>query len=838
MRWLVLLLIGLGFGFAVTPSLAQLGLCQALANQEGDVIVLREPLLSEPIAFNADEAYIFFYIEQNYEQMLNNISLRSRQNDPIINPIHLLFQACGHFYNGSTNLQIRSATDFVHRADNLELVTVVVDVFLGGGMPQTPSSKEIFCSLLHQTYQSDVVIGTPVLDNVVVFNVSDDIYLQYYRDGNYEQVLAYFDRVIDPKYKLAEDVGYLFQACAANILGESTIATRAVSVYLQFNRDTELGSFVHGAFRGGGRNRVEIPKLDVADAKVPQAPEIVDNTAPSPRDSESSTTDPFDLSGVRELTDEFGNDEAGSDSSTHLDSLLETLDVIEDDEAPEQTDGLLETALDNSTPVEANFLDGNTPLDITAQSMAANEGFLLNPIPIFEDTIISMDFRQIDYRRVVVNKKDVLIVGRMIPPTSIEYGCTIISRLNPLDLNGIGIAVEPGLTLFYPSLISNPVARPINDVGEPGYSIALATLGSRAYAYIEGVQVTRSGGASVQNDSGDAALFGGYFDETASPDLLNCTMLDVAVYEIRADGVLRACTITPNAASANKRTGAGTNFDIPGQLTASQPETAIAQIKGDDDFVWWQLEDESYVRSDVVIEQGDCNFLPLTGGEDVTILRPNTSQPTTTDGTLQNTTPQGSFGNNSNTSLHTVAQEAAEVLGLEIDSQPSLELAEYAFDFQEFDAFEVTGGNVHNAIIASRISPTDSDSTGCGWLARITETSLVSIMVWDNDVSVSAQLDLESATDGVNVVLPDTGIPGYEVIIGLVDDTIHVNVEGEWITGANGVEIAPAPGSLAMVADDISSARGIGRHRCTFHDIVIYDAIGGTDPIFGTLDEA
>ena len=837
MRWLVLLLIGLGFGFAVTPSLAQLGLCQALANQEGDVIVLREPLLSEPIAFNADEAYIFFYIEQNYEQMLNNISLRSRQNDPIINPIHLLFQACGHFYNGSTNLQIRSATDFVHRADNPELVTVVVDVFLGGGMPQTPSSKEIFCSLLHQTYQSDVVIGTPVLDNVVVFNVSDDIYLQYYRDGNYEQVLAYFDRVIDPKYKLAEDVGYLFQACAANILGESTIATRAVSVYLQFNRDTELGSFVHGAFRGGGRNRVEIPKLDVADAKVPQAPEIVDNTAPTTTD-EANTTDSTNLDNIRDFMDVFEDDESSPDSSTDLDSLLETLDVIEDDEAPEQSDGLLETALDNSTPVETNFLDGNTPLDITAQSMAANEGFLLNPIPIFEDTIISMDFRQVDFRRVMVDKKDVLIVGRMIPPLSLEYGCVIVSRLDAFGLNGVGIAVEPGFTFFYTSLRGDPTTQVIDDVGEPGYSIALATLGSRAYAYIEGVQITRLGGANIQNVPGDAALFGGYFDATASPDLLNCTMLDVAVYEIRTDGVLRACTVTPNATSANKRAGAGTNFDIPGQLTASQPETATAQIKGDDDFVWWQLEDESYVRSDVVIEQGDCNFLPLVGDEEATILRPNTSQPTTDDDTLQNTTPQGSFGNNSDTSLHTIAQEAADILGLEIDSEPSLELAEYAFDFQEFDIFEVSGGNVHNAIIASRISPTDSDTTGCGWLARLTETSLVSILVWDNDISVSAQLDPQSFTDGVNVVLPDTGIPGYEVIIGLVDDAIHVNVEGEWITGANGVEISPLSGGLAMVADDASSARSIGRHRCSFHDIVIYDAVGGTDPIFGTLDEA
>ncbi|MDQ7034111.1 MAG: hypothetical protein Q9P01_04550 [Anaerolineae bacterium] len=36
----------------------------------------------------------------------------------------------------------------------------------------------------------------------------------------------------------------------------------------------------------------------------------------------------------------------------------------------------------------------------------------------------------------------------------------------------------------------------------------------------------------------------------------------------------------------------------------------IGQTVAVDDFRWWQLEDESWVREDVIIITGDCSNIP------------------------------------------------------------------------------------------------------------------------------------------------------------------------------------------------------------------------------------
>jgi hypothetical protein len=57
---------------------------------------------------------------------------------------------------------------------------------------------------------------------------------------------------------------------------------------------------------------------------------------------------------------------------------------------------------------------------------------------------------------------------------------------------------------------------------------------------------------------------------------------------------------------ANLRSGPGTDFDRLGALKAGEPADVIGQATGSDGFVWWQLADESWVRSDLVDEAGDC----------------------------------------------------------------------------------------------------------------------------------------------------------------------------------------------------------------------------------------
>ncbi|MEO1164114.1 MAG: hypothetical protein AAFV98_10050 [Chloroflexota bacterium] len=62
--------------------------------------------------------------------------------------------------------------------------------------------------------------------------------------------------------------------------------------------------------------------------------------------------------------------------------------------------------------------------------------------------------------------------------------------------------------------------------------------------------------------------------------------------------------------NVNQRTGPGTNFAADGQLGGGVPIEVIAQADGSDGFVWYQLDNENYVREDVVTISGFCDDLP------------------------------------------------------------------------------------------------------------------------------------------------------------------------------------------------------------------------------------
>jgi hypothetical protein len=65
--------------------------------------------------------------------------------------------------------------------------------------------------------------------------------------------------------------------------------------------------------------------------------------------------------------------------------------------------------------------------------------------------------------------------------------------------------------------------------------------------------------------------------------------------------------------TVNKRSGPGAIFDRAGQMEAGTIMRAIAQEEAPDGFIWWQLEDETWVRDDVINAQGDCLNIPETG---------------------------------------------------------------------------------------------------------------------------------------------------------------------------------------------------------------------------------
>ena len=87
---------------------------------------------------------------------------------------------------------------------------------------------------------------------------------------------------------------------------------------------------------------------------------------------------------------------------------------------------------------------------------------------------------------------------------------------------------------------------------------------------------------------------------------------DLWAYRVPA-GEPGVCEITASGGAVNRRTGPGVAFDIAGVLDDGATATATAQSIAPDGLTWWQLADTSWVREDVVTEQGACRALPSGG---------------------------------------------------------------------------------------------------------------------------------------------------------------------------------------------------------------------------------
>ena len=87
-----------------------------------------------------------------------------------------------------------------------------------------------------------------------------------------------------------------------------------------------------------------------------------------------------------------------------------------------------------------------------------------------------------------------------------------------------------------------------------------------------------------------------------------CEVRLVRAYELPDTFVPGLCELE-SPGVVNRRAGAGTEFNSTGQLVEGELARIIGQTNGTDGFLWWQLEDESWVRDDVVNAQGDCREL-------------------------------------------------------------------------------------------------------------------------------------------------------------------------------------------------------------------------------------
>lgn len=74
------------------------------------------------------------------------------------------------------------------------------------------------------------------------------------------------------------------------------------------------------------------------------------------------------------------------------------------------------------------------------------------------------------------------------------------------------------------------------------------------------------------------------------------------------DEMMAGCTVSPlNAGGVNLRASASTNSEIAGSLQSGDSAAVNGQAMGSDGFIWWNLTRGSWVRSDIVSEDGDCD---------------------------------------------------------------------------------------------------------------------------------------------------------------------------------------------------------------------------------------
>lgn len=79
--------------------------------------------------------------------------------------------------------------------------------------------------------------------------------------------------------------------------------------------------------------------------------------------------------------------------------------------------------------------------------------------------------------------------------------------------------------------------------------------------------------------------------------------------EVYSAGFL-ACTVTANNSAVNLRSGAGITFDQTGTLVFEDSAIVQAFNTDADGVIWWQVADESWLRSDLVESIGACARVP------------------------------------------------------------------------------------------------------------------------------------------------------------------------------------------------------------------------------------
>jgi len=175
-----------------------------------------------------------------------------------------------------------------------------------------------------------------------------------------------------------------------------------------------------------------------------------------------------------------------------------------------------------------------------------------------------------------------------------DFGFTAIIR----DASGRIIAILGGDVLQAASLTlgaGGPYEVTVSSSNAETQGVVNISLGDVA------VTDSTDAGSDTATDSGETSASAPVATEDSAPADAGDPLAGIGPDAI--------CTVTPNAGTVNLRAGAGTNFNVQGQLNAGQSANPDGQALGNDGFVWFRLPSTAWVRSDVVRSAGNCNGL-------------------------------------------------------------------------------------------------------------------------------------------------------------------------------------------------------------------------------------
>jgi hypothetical protein len=290
-------------------------------------------------------------------------------------------------------------------------------------------------------------------------------------------------------------------------------------------------------------------------------------------------------------------------------------------------DGEVDVSYDNVRIWEASFGSGGTS-DLPATLVnfggrsedAIEELEDLGIIPTGSTLIFGEDFAFFSgqgnwFQPLARNlpRKNIVFAGELtyiVGSTDDFEICSLTSRINTNNQGSATTYVDMGLLNDGSVAIVDRFAENENsnfavssftvDLDEP-HHLMLIMIDDVAHVYIDGQLAIADFQVDERAGSYGIALTG------QGPDA-RCEGRDIWAYQVPSTtpGV---CTVS-SSRNVNKRSGPGTNFSSPGQLSAGEEAVVIGQTVGGDGQTWWKLEDESWVREDVVTANGDCASVP------------------------------------------------------------------------------------------------------------------------------------------------------------------------------------------------------------------------------------